>query len=131
MSREEGTITKRYSESLKQHVVNAIESAELSQSEAAREYGCTKGCINHWMSKYGKNYKRTRVVRIAMKDEKERIRELESALARAHMKLEVYEKMVEFACEEEKLEIKKNTSTGELRLVRKGVNLKDSAKSSE
>lgn len=131
MLREEAIITKRYSEALKLQVVNAIESGELSQAEAARDCGCSKGCINHWMSKYGKNRKPTRIVRIAMKDEKERIRELESALARAHMKLEVYNKMLEFACEEEKLEIKKNTSTGELKLVRKEGSSKDTAKCSE
>jgi transposase-like protein len=124
MSKNEPIILKRYSEALKLRVVRSIENGEQSQAEAARECGCSKGCINHWMRKYGTTRKHSRIVRIAMKDEKERIRELESALAQAHMKLEVYDKMLEFACEEEGLEIKKNTATGELRLARKGVSSK-------
>ena len=130
-SKEDTKILRRYSEALKLKAVQGIDSGEMNQSEAARAYGCTKGAVNNWMKKYSKNIRRIRVVRVTMKDEQDRIRELESALAKAHMKLEVYEKMMEYVRDEDGIEVKKNTNTGELEIVRRGASSKNSAQPTE
>jgi len=129
--KEDAKILRRYSEALKLKAVQAIDAGEMNQSEAARAYGCTKGAVNQWMKKYSKNRQRIKVVHVAMKDEQDRIRELESALAKAHMKLEVYEKMMEYVRDEDGIEVKKNTDTGELEIVRRGVGSKGTVKRSE
>ncbi len=79
----------RYSEAFKPKVVTEIEKGKLTTTEAVRLYEITGGCtIYNWLRKYGKDHLIHKVVRIEMKDEKtvlkkqkERIRELESALS--------------------------------------------------
>lgn len=132
MKAEKGVkIRKSYSESLKLKAVSDIESGIMSQAEAARHYGCTKGAVNFWMQKYSKGYERVKIVRIGMKSEADRIKELESALANAHIKLGVYEKMMEFVKRDHGIEVKKNTSTKEYELVKDGVRSKSTVKYSE
>lgn len=127
---KEVKIMKSYSESVKLKAVSEIESGEMTQAEAARHYGCTKGAVYAWMQKYGKNRVKTKIVRVSMKSEADRIRELESALAKAHMKLDVYDKMMEFVKRDHGIEVKKNTSTQEYELLKDGVASKRTVKSS-
>ena len=122
-------IVRTYSESLKLKAVKEIESGVMNQSEAARYYGCTKGAVNFWMRKYSNKLQQTKVIRVGMKSESDKIRELESALAKAHMKLDVYEKMMELAKENDGIEVKKNTSTGEYEVYKDGRVLNRTAKS--
>jgi transposase-like protein len=123
-------IVKSYSESLKLKAVSEIESGELSQAEASRHYGCTKGAIYSWMQKYSKLDRRTKLVRVSMKSEADKIKELESSLSRAHLKLELYEAMMELAKKDHGLEIKKNTSTQEYELLKDGKKSVKSVKNS-
>jgi len=125
---KEVKIIRSYSEALKLKVVSDIEGGIMTQSEAARHIGCHKASIWGWLKKYGKNNIRTKIVRVGMKSEEDRIKELESALAKAHIKLEVYEKMMEFAKEDYGIEVKKNSNTGELELVRDAAKSKSTAK---
>ncbi len=106
----------RYSLAFRQKVVSEIETGKLSFSEAQRVYdiaGC--GTIPSWVKKLGKNHLLNRVVRIEMKDEKDRIkelqrqkRELESALAQSHLKNIVLEGLIEAAGEYYGADLKKN-----------------------
>lgn len=128
---KEVKILKTYSESVKIKAVSDIEEGVMTQAEAARHYGCTKGAIYFWMQKYGKSRVKTKIVRVNMKSEEDKIRELESSLAKAHMKLELYEKMMEFAKRDHGIEVKKNTSTKEYELVKDGVSSNRSVKCSE
>jgi transposase-like protein len=106
----------RYSLAFRQKVVSEIESGKLTYSEAQRIYGIT-GCetIPNWVKKFGKNHLLNKVVRIQMKDEKDEIkelrrqkRELESALAQAHVKNIVLEGLIEAASEHYGTDLKKN-----------------------
>ena len=75
---------RRYSESLKMQVVEDVESGRMTAKEASKQYDVLNSrTINYWVQKYGKSKYRTRVVRVVMKSEQERIRELESALSDA------------------------------------------------
>ncbi|HEU4553405.1 MAG TPA: transposase, partial [Chitinophaga sp.] len=66
----------RYSISFKQKVVKEVESG-LGIEEARRRYGI-KGTytIQQWLKKFGKNHLLNKIVRIEMKGEQDRIKEL-------------------------------------------------------
>ena len=79
----------RYSSAFKQKVVSEVESGKLTVAEARGVYDI-KGAdtIPNWLKKFGKNHLLHKVIRVEMKDEKDKIkelgrqkRELESALA--------------------------------------------------
>jgi transposase-like protein len=75
-------IIRRYSESLKLQVVEEVESGKVTTKEAACIYDIDhRRTINRWIQQYGKSKHRTRVVRVIMKSEQERIKELESAVS--------------------------------------------------
>lgn len=113
----------QYSTAFKQKIVSEIESGELSISEAQKVYGI-KGSdtIQNWIKKLGKNHLLNKIVRIEMRDEKERIKELEtqikkleSALANAHIKNVALESVIECAEEHYKQDLKKNFGGKELK----------------
>ena len=95
----------RYSHAFKQKVVGEIESGKMTKNTAKELYGIKGGStINYWIKKMGKNHLLNKVVRIEMKDEpsklkelKQRTQELEKALADAHLKLLAYETYIEVA----------------------------------
>lgn len=98
-------ITKRYSEAFKQKVLSEIKSGKYLKSEAAVIYGISLGSILKWANKSGNQELLNKVIYVKMANEKDKIkelekqkRELESALAKAHLEilslkttLEVYE----------------------------------------
>jgi len=106
----------RYSQAFKQRIVNEIENGKLSISEARKLYDIPGGeTIQIWIKKIGKLHLLNKVVRIEMKDEKDKIkelerqrRELESALAQAHLKIITLESTIK-VLEEDGITLKKNT----------------------
>jgi len=113
MSRQ--AVTYRYSLAFKQKVITEIESGKLTIAEACRIYDINgHGTIRYWLKQYGKHHLLNRVVRIEMKDEKDKIkeleqqkRELESALAHAHLKSIALESLIETVEEHYKVDVKK------------------------
>lgn len=70
----------RFSEALKRKVVEEVESGKLTAKEAAELYGISSArTVNHWIFRH--QGRKTKIVRVVMKNEAERIRELEQALA--------------------------------------------------
>lgn len=102
---------RRYSEPLKLRIVEQIEGGSLSIAEAQREYGTPKSAITHWLKEYGKYRPKQSIVEVVMKDETAKIEELQKALAEAHLKLRIYDKMIDFANKEYKTDLKKNYGT--------------------
>jgi transposase-like protein len=117
---KEQKITKRYSLSFKQKVITEIENGKLTREGARKIYGIGGGTvINGWIKKFGKLHLLNKVVRIELKDEVSKLKqlekekkELESALAQAHLKLIVYESIIEVAEEELGVDLKKNLKPG-------------------
>jgi transposase-like protein len=73
---------KRYSEGLKRHVVEEVEGGKITQREAVRMYGVSSArVVNRWVHQYGKRNYATKIVRVTMKSESDRLKELEQALA--------------------------------------------------
>lgn len=102
---------RRYSVELKKKVVEEVESGKLTQAEACRRYGLRKGAVWDFLKEYGKVGSGRRIVEVVMSDQKDKIDELKQALADAHLKLRLYDKMLELAGKEYKVDLKKNFSS--------------------
>jgi transposase-like protein len=98
----------RYGEAFKQQVVSEVESGKFSSPfAAARAYGIKgAGTINYWLRRYGRTDLMPRRITITTMNEqdekkalKERVRQLEKALADAHMKGLLDNAYLEIACE--------------------------------
>lgn len=108
-------IIKRYSSAFKQKVISEIESGKLTIAEARKVYGINgSGTIHDWLRKYGKDHLINKMVRIEMKGERDRIKELErqkrkleSALAQAHLKNLCLEALIECVEEHYQVDVKK------------------------
>jgi transposase-like protein len=98
----------RYSEAFKLQVVREIEQGRFgSVGAAGRAYG-VKGAetVALWIRRYGKEHLLARAVMVMKADEqaevktlRKRVRELERALADAHLDLKLEGAYVEMACE--------------------------------
>ena len=106
----------RYSISFKQKVVKEIEEEGLTFAEAQRRYGI-KGMqtIQKWAVTFGKNHLINKVVRVEMKGEKDRVKELEAeikklkiALADATLAKDALETLVQIVNEHYDTDVKKN-----------------------
>jgi len=106
-----------YSSAFKQKVIAEIESGKLSIEQARKIYNIGgSATISKWIKKYGKNHLLGKIVRIEMADETSELKklrnqkaELESALAKAHLKILSLESIIEGAEEELGIELKKST----------------------
>lgn len=116
---KEQRIFRRYSTAFKQKVVSEIENGKLTISEAKLVYDIRgDGTIQIWMRKFGKTHLLNKVIHIEMKDEPNKIKELEkqkkqleSALAQAHLKIITLESTVKVLEEKTGVKIKKKTAT--------------------
>lgn len=97
----------RYSEAFKQQVVSEIEAGKYrGPYAAARAYGIRgAGTVSAWLRKYGRSDllpRRVTIATMAEQDEtkalKQRVRDLEQALADTHMKELLGEAYLEIAC---------------------------------
>lgn len=102
------TETIRYSEAFKRQVVGELESGKFrSLSEARRAYGIRGlATLQRWIRQYGNENilpKKVRVETMKERDElkeaRKRIRELEAALADAHIDHALSDAYVQIACE--------------------------------
>jgi len=106
----------RYSTAFKQKVISEIESGHLTLAQAKRIYDIGgNDTIQRWLRKYGKRHLLPNIIRVAMKDEKDKLKELErekhkleSALANAHLKIVSLEALIESAEEQYDIDFKKN-----------------------
>ena len=108
----------RYSLAFKQKVINDIESGVYKISEASRVYRVSEFSIYAWLKQFGKDHLINRIVRVQMRDEADRIKELEkekksleSALAQAHLKILTLESTIESAENIYKVDLKKKSGT--------------------
>jgi transposase-like protein len=102
---------KRYDETFRRYVVKEIEDGGLSQADAARQYGISKGLVRIWLEEYGRYRPKRDVVEVVMKSEQEKIQELEKALSEAHLKIRAYEELLKIAEKNQGGSLKKNTGT--------------------
>jgi len=111
-----GRIFMRYSEAFKLKVVEEIERGERSISDAKKVYDIGGAAtIQKWVEGLGRNYLLNKVVRVQMKDERDKIKALEArnrllekALANKEIEAIAWKSMVEVAEEHYGIDIKKN-----------------------
>ena len=116
---ESQKITLRYSEAFKQKVVFEIENGILTLSEAQKLYDIRGGqTIQKWIKKLGKSHLLNKVIHVKMRKETDKIkelekqkRELESALAQAHLKIITLESSLQVLEENSGVKLKKKTNT--------------------
>lgn len=98
----------RYSEAFKLQVVRDLEQGRFDNATAAgHAYGVTgKGTVANWVRRFGKDHLLGKLVHVMKADEeaelkklRKRVRELERALADAHIDLKLEAAYVELACE--------------------------------
>ena len=98
----------RYSEAFKLQVVRELEAGRFDSAwEAGRAYGVKgPGTVAYWVRRYGKNHLLGKVVRVMKADEqaevkglRQRVRDLERALADAHLDLKLEAAYMQLACE--------------------------------
>ena len=118
----EGRVSYKYSLAFKQKVVREIESGKIrSANEAQQIYDIRgHGTVQKWIRKLGKNELIGKVVRVEMKNEADKIKELkkkiktlESALANERIKTIALESLMEVAEEQYGIDFKKNSSAAE------------------
>ncbi|MDE3250162.1 MAG: transposase [Bacteroidota bacterium] len=106
----------RYSISFKQKVVREIEEEGLTVSVARRRYGIKGGStVQSWLRSFGKNHLLSKIVRVEMKGEKDRLKELEAenkrlklALADATLEKTALATVIEMVNEHYQTDVKKN-----------------------
>jgi len=108
--------TFRYSTAFKMKVISEIESGKYTIAEARHIYDINSaGTIPYWLKRYGKDHLLNKVVRIQMKDERDKIKDLKNqikALERALSKSQVdnicWQSLVEVIDEKYGIDSKKN-----------------------
>jgi len=108
--------TIRYSTAFKLKVIAEIESGKHTIAEARKIYDISgNSTVQKWLQKYGKNHLLNKVVRIQMKDEKDKIKELQNqikALQRALSQSQVdnlcWQSLLEVIEEKYGIDAKKN-----------------------
>ena len=118
-----------FNSELKQAIVAEIESGALTVRQAAERACTTITRVKMWLDDYGKFKPKKNIVEVVMKSEQDRIAELEKALAEAHLKMRVYDEILNLAGKKYKVDLKKTfgmpqSSSSELR----GTKPKPSAK---
>src|ERR1700677_4459485 len=111
----------RYSEAFKIQIVGELEREGLSVNAIRRKYGIRgSGTVEIWARKYG-NGTRGKIIRVEtpkeidqLKQLKERVRRLETALSDANIEMALERAYTQIACEEAGIqdvgEFKKNAS---------------------
>ena len=108
----------KYSSAFKQKVITEVESGLYTVKEAKRVYGVSGQSIYDWLKRFGKDHLINRTVRVEMRGEADRVKELEkekqkleAALAQAHLKILALESTIESAEELFKVDLKKKFGT--------------------
>jgi transposase-like protein len=112
---EKQKIILRYSEAFKQKVVSEIENGILTLPEAQKVYDIHgASTIQSWIKKLGKTHLLNKIIHVKMRDEADKVKELEkqnrdleSALAQAHLKIITLESSLKVFEETSGIKLKK------------------------
>lgn len=108
---------RRFSLKVKQDIVKDIEKGKCTVLEASRELQVCKNTIYNWVYKYSSYISKNKVLIVEDKSEvskakelEKRLQEVEAALGRKQMELDLLNKMIEIASEDLKVDLKKSFS---------------------
>jgi len=104
-----------FSEDVKKQVVRDIEKGKCTVTQATSELSVSYTSIYKWMYKYSLSLHKDRVLVVENKSEayrsnelQKRITELEAALGRKQMEIDLLNKVIELAGKEQNVDLKKN-----------------------
>lgn len=104
-----------FSEEAKRAIVKEIESGKLSVRQAHQEYTVSSQSIYNWLYKYSRYLQKNKVMVIQEQSEgsrskelEKRIKELEAALGRKSLEVDVLNTLIEIANDKMNIDIKKN-----------------------
>jgi transposase-like protein len=106
-----------FSESIKKQTVADIEKGKASVLQASRELNVAEQTIYNWIYRYSRHLQKNKILVVEEKSEsyrtkqlEDRVKDLEAALGRKQLEVELLNKIIEVAGEEYKADIKKNFS---------------------
>jgi transposase-like protein len=104
-----------FSEQIKRGIVTDIENGKCSVSQASKELSVSSTSIYNWIERYSRYLQHNKRLVVEDKSEayqtehlRKRILELEAALGRKQMELDLINKVVDLASEEYKTDLKKS-----------------------
>ena len=104
-----------FSEQIRKQVVRDVESGKCSAYQASRELGVHPSCVYVWLNKYSSTLKTSHTMVIEDKSEayrskelEKKIAELEAALGRKTLEVDVLNKLIEIAGKSYGVDLKKN-----------------------
>jgi transposase len=110
---------RTFSIAIRRQTVKDIEEGKCSVLEASRELSVTAGAVYKWVHLYSRYLSKNKVMVVEDKSESYRSKELEkrlkdaeAALGRKQMEIDFLNKLIEFANEEFKTDLKKNLLNG-------------------
>ena len=110
---------RTFSMGIRRQTVKDIEDGKCSVLEASRELSVTASAVYKWVHLYSRYLSKNKVMVVEDKSESYRSKELEkrlkdaeAALGRKQMEIDFLNKLIEFANEEFKTDLKKNLLNG-------------------
>ncbi len=106
-----------FSEGIRRSTVQDIEQGKCTVSQVAKELGVSNNTIYQWIYRYSRYLIKNRVMVVEDNSEAyrsqeldKRIKELEAALGRKQMEIDLLSKIIDLANKEYKTDLKKNLS---------------------
>lgn len=106
-----------FSEAIRRATVKDIESGKCSVVQASKELSVSQQSIYRWIYRFSRHLVKNRVMVVEDKSEafrsqelEKRIKELEAAVGRKQMEIDLLSKIIDLANEEFKTDLKKNLS---------------------
>jgi len=107
-----------FSDQLKKKIVKDIEANKVNVLGVSREYQVSEQSVYSWLRKFSSHLRPTTTIVMQMDSEQyrtkeleKRVAELEAALGRKQLEIDLLNKLIEMADEDMGTNIKKNTST--------------------
>jgi len=108
-------VRRIFSESIRKQTVKDIEDGRCTVLEASRELQVSDKSIYIWLGRYSRYLGKNKVLIVEEKSEayrtkqlEQRIKELEAALGRKQLEMDLLNKIIELANEEYRTDLKKN-----------------------
>jgi len=106
-----------FSEDFKKQAVKDIESGKCTVLEASREYDINPQTVYNWLYKHSRYLQKNSVLVVEQqseqhkrKDLEQKIKDIEAALGRKQMEIDMLNKLIDLANEEYHTDLKKNIS---------------------
>ena len=110
-------VRRVFSEDIRKQTVRDIEEGKCSVVEASRDLGVSQTAIYKWINRYSRYLLKGKIMVVEdqseayrSKDLEKRIKELEAALGRKQMEVDLLNKVIDIANEELHTDLKKNFS---------------------